>query len=362
VGLAIGGIGVALAIMYELAVPMREFSTFRLLLGQGVVVAAIGFAVGSTFTGATPRVFFWVWATLTVAYQGMRLWRERGETPARIAWVGLALTTVVLVEREHVAWFAVLCALAFIAGGVHLAATLFRSGALTELAVLMFASLLALLAISKARTDLSFLVTSLVAGGGMVMASARVPVNTPLPWWKGFIRESHAEHIGAAARKVVKRVSELAWFKIAFGYIAVLVLWVRFSHGRRLGELRPVVNLVGHTFLGIVVAGRITELAPSQPDVSAILSGALTSAYGVALVVNGAIKDRFFTRCLGSALALAPALFHLIFSKAIPTEQFAWLLTTTGLSLSAVGLLTKRVLDKRDSKNERLAESTGIAS
>jgi hypothetical protein len=67
----------------------------------------------------------------------------------------------------------------------------------------------------------------------------------------------------------------------------------------------------------------------------------VVAAYGVALVLRGLRNGRQFSRILGSALVVAPALRAALVQPSIRLEEFGWMLLFVGMGFAAIGFAIK---------------------
>lgn len=350
IGVLLCGIALGLAVLYELVVPVREFSTFRMLLGQLPVVAALVLVVRAAEPhGVSLRFAVWVTSAAIVAYQMLRTYLERAAIPARLSWVGVAAAAAAVAELEvpSASTCAVACQVVFVAVALHMAGVALSAAMLADAGVALLACVLGGL-LSSWSTDLGFVVTMALTGVGLLLASARFPATASLPWWSGFIRQRHALVITDITRKVLKRATDLTFVKIFFGWLSLAVVWLRFAlQAANKSDIRPFVNLSGHATLALGVIPNLVDwletfLPRHERGFHVTLSTMLTNVYGVLLFARGMHIRRRFTRLLGLVLVLAPAVRQALTSKSMRLDDLSWQLLTTGSCLAAIGLLVKR--------------------
>jgi hypothetical protein len=341
----LGGLVLAVAIVYESLVPAGEHSTFRVLLVQSAVVGALMLLVSAVMgKDSSGRVAVWVWAALTLLYQGVRLSVENPRVLARGAWLGLAFASLILTQRT--AWQVIVCELVALAGVLHLAAIRLRAGVLADTGVLIIGTALLTLPFLDVSKRIDGVVTGLVAASAMVLASRRFPIETPLPWWSGFVRRSHAELVRKNLSRVLKWLTELSLFKLFLGWLSFIALWLRFaSADPARAELRRTLNFAGHGYIAVFVLPPFvhwvgSRLRTPESGFEVALGALLGVAYGVLLVARGVQLKRSFSRNLGIAVLVVPAV-RTALNASIPTEDAAWLLLVTGVGLAGAGLLIK---------------------
>jgi hypothetical protein len=348
VAVVLCGIGLVLSMLYELAVPMREFSTFRLLLGQFPVIGAMMLMTHAVLPqGIDIRWAVWLFAGAVGTYQLIRITLERAAVPTRITWVALALAAAATAELELVSTFAVACQLVAVAACSHVAGILLGASVLADSGVVILIYAIALLASVKAAANLAIVVAGVVAGVALVLASQRFVAAPPLPWWSGFLRKQHAALLVSILKKVVTRVAELGFVKLFFGWVGLVVTWVRFAwDAAATSDIRPFVNLAGHAWLALFVGQRFAEWVarafPARANLESIVYASLCNAYGVVLFAWGLTHHRRFTRLLALGVVVAPGVARAVSSNWIRVDELAWLLVTTGSALAVVGLMAKR--------------------
>jgi hypothetical protein len=344
----LGGVVLIVAIAYESLVPTGEHSTFRVLLVQSAVVGALVVLVSAVMgKDSSGRVAVWIWAGLTMLYQGLRLAFETERVLARGAWLGLAFASLLLTQKT--AWQVIVCELVALSGVLHLAAIRLRAGVLADTGVLLLGAALSSLPFLDVSKRIEGIVTGLVAASALVLASRRFPIDTPLPWWSGFVRKSHAELVRNNLSRALKWLSELSLFKLFLGWLSFVTLWLRFANADPArAELRRTLNFIGHGYIAVFVLPALVDwlgsrLQAPESTFEAAVGAFFGVTYGVLLVARGVGLKRSFSRNLGIAVLLSPAIRAALHAS-IPTADAAWLLLVTGVGLAGAGLLIKTSL------------------
>jgi hypothetical protein len=107
-------------------------------------------------------------------------------------------------------------------------------------------------------------------------------------------------------------------------------------------------RLPGHGYIAVFVLPALVHWLGSRVQApestfEAAVGAFFGVSYGVLLVARGVALKRSFSRNLGIAVLLSPAIRAALHAS-IPTADAAWLLLVTGVGLAGAGLLIKTSL------------------